>query len=457
MSNISIVTNEKVLLSILLKNPVYVYQMTKNYFLSEVGKNLFNTISKLYGDHKRINDKMIIVHANNDLVNQETLDNLKAYEDYHIDDFKVYYDELIRKFAKNELRVDARKIIMEAESKADLTLAQTKRLRDQLNKNIQLIESDSELLLTLEEATSRYKVEFLKRMKGEIKYDLGCSYLNQHVGYPALPGEITSLYGPPGSGKSAYALNLFIKQMNKQIPSLYLNLENSLYMTFNRVFQMKQDIDIDILRECHAEENFFLLDKLNYEQQILNKIKTSLVSFRPDIALDDLPEIIEKAKAILGVDYLVITIDLAGMLGGFGQKPNEVMAAMDYLSALAKLKNVHFILLFQTNRKAEDQVQIKVPDDLIKLRPKPNHLYGSSAVLQRSRVLLSVFRKKHFHKIYFPDDPMLNLIDDIAEIQFQKQNQGDITRLNYLYDAKTFNWYKYNFNKQLLNKVSNMS
>ena len=138
------------------------------------------------------------------------------------------------------------------------------------------------------------------------------------------------------------------------------------------------------------------------------------------------------AKKMLKTDYLVVTIDLVGMLSDFGTEAFQIEKSMNRLHEIARRQNIHFILITQANREMHKS-KIKTLDDLDLLKPNLKLIKNSGAFAERSRAILGLFRRKHYMQQYFPEDPRLELEEDIVEVMLLKQNAGPISLLKYLF------------------------
>ena len=189
------------------------------------------------------------------------------------------------------------------------------------------------------------------------------------------------------------------------------------------------------IRQFYNQENGiddYLRLLLEKERKKLSRVKRYLFVEESNVSKNDLESIIIEAKKIMGVDYLVCTVDLASMLTDFGVKPGEIEMSMNEIHIMGRKLNVHFILVFQANREVISE-KIRKYEDLDKLRPTLKNIKNSGAIAERSRCVLGLFRKKHYLAQYFPEDPRLEIEDDIMDVQIMKQNGGSLGLLKYLF------------------------
>lgn len=117
---------------------------------------------------------------------------------------------------------------------------------------------------------------------------------------------------------------------------------------------------------------------------------------------------------------------------------NSYEEAMNILNALAKSENVHIMGVVQFNRNA-DSYKISTLEDLDIMRPSLNDIKNSHAIAERSRVVLSAFRKKYYADRYLTHIPEAAELADIMEIQVLKNSSGMVgTLLKYMFEGTFF-------------------
>jgi len=456
MGTKAITTTEKQILAICLKDKSHIIKLDANHFLSEIGQLLYKAFTTMESKDKELeySNTNIVIFANNDVIDIPTLEMLRGLET-NVDSFDIYLDELRKMKALDNIRVLNEKLFRIGEGKNSLSLKETKLLRDELDKNIRVIEGDTKKIYTMPEMYEKYQDIIEERLDGTESISTGDPYLDQNLTFKFQMQNITIVGGQSGSGKSAYALHLFEKMANKSIPVLYMNLELNLETQATRILQMRQKLSSDVLNFTSDNfDNEHIADRIENEKLRMSKNKRAMLSFEESIDLYELEDIIENTKKKMGVDHLVIIIDLLPLLGSWQTSPLGQIECIDELHRIVRRTNSHVVGLVQLNRSAEANSNIAEPSDIDKfLRPKISSIFSGSAFEQRARTILLLYRKKHFMTRYFPDDDMTKTMDDIAEISIAKQTQGPLARLYYLFDTETFNWYKYDKDKMLLKKA----
>jgi replicative DNA helicase len=115
--------------------------------------------------------------------------------------------------------------------------------------------------------------------------------------------------------------------------------------------------------------------------------------------------------------------------------------AMNSLHEVARRNNVHIVGVVQS-RRPDTRINITNVEQLERFRPHIEELKNSAAIEERSRTVISVFRKKHFAMRYLPQDPETLIMSDIAEIDILKQNMGVLGRIKYLFDPECYTFTK---------------
>ena len=98
--------------------------------------------------------------------------------------------------------------------------------------------------------------------------------------------------------------------------------------------------------------------------------------------------------------------------------------------------NFHWIGVVQLNRSVESD-KVHSVQAIDKLKPTRSSIKNSSALLERARWAITIFRKRYFADLYLTKEEA-STIEDIAEIQLMKANDEAIGRRYMTFDGKTF-------------------
>lgn len=290
--------------------------------------------------------------------------------------------------------------------------------------------------------SDEYVVELEQRAKGKM-YSYGDPNLDRMIFKGAYPGAITTVAAGTGQGKSTFIINLISALIDQYIPSMYISLEMGGMDTYDRMISLRRGIPVADLH-VHDESLYSIIDIVKEEKESLEKNKKFYFIEEPSLSIAKLRGLIKEFKQRSKSDYAIIAVDLVTQLREFmhpqaGQSvANSIEQAMNDLNALAKEQNVHFIAVVQFNRDA-DNYKIMSIEDLDLLRPGLNNIKNSHAIAERSRVVLSLFRKRYYIDRYLQHIPEAQEIPDLMEAVILKNSSGPVGEIfKYLFRGETF-------------------
>lgn len=290
--------------------------------------------------------------------------------------------------------------------------------------------------------TDNYIEDLEQRAKGK-RYPYGDDYLDSFVLKGAYPGAITTIAAGTGQGKSTYVLNLINSMINTHTPGIYISLEMSGVDTYDRLIALRKKIPIQDLYANDASIHS-IIEIVKQEKKELEKNKKFFFVEEPNLAIPQIRSLIKEFKQRTGSEYAIVAIDLVTQLKDFMSSSggmsvaNTMERGMNDLNALAKEQNVHIIAVVQFNREAEN-VRIHTIEDLDHLRPTLANIKNSAAIAERSRVVLSLFRKKFYSDRYLSHLPEAATLIDTAEITILKNSSGPVGKtFQYLFEGETF-------------------
>lgn len=443
---ISIVRTEQYVLNCLWDNPELIYKLDKDYFISSVASALFESLKHLYENDIEFSENQVVIIGNekHSSITKENVLSLREQE-YDISNFDFYFKNLKRLYAKERIENKLLKeTLIEVSSKGDLNVEKVRDLILEMENSLSFIEGKDSSLRSFKEISTSYEGILHLRRKGEYKFSTGDSHLDPYLARGFVPGEITTIFGASGVGKSIYALNLVNRQINKRIPSAYFTLEMSEISTMDRLLPIRGNISSDIFQFNDLEKSERAFEILSQQVSYLKSFEDKFFMIEDaSLSSSDLELLIREAQKKMKSEYLVATIDLFTMLTDVGQKADTIEEAMNNIHRIAKRTGVHFFLVVQANRSA-DSARILSIEQINNLRPTANSIKNSAAILERSRLVMSVFRPKYYASRLFPESPELELMEDILEVQILKQNNGQVGKIvRYLYDTDTFRIYPY--------------
>jgi replicative DNA helicase len=451
MSILSLALSEQINIRLLLENPEFILRHDKNYFVSQIARDIFESIKECYQTELELTNDNLIIFGNklNPQINKDILQKLSVVE-CNVLEFEIHFKLLKEQYAKNQIENKLLKeMVIEAGKKDKIDIEKWEELKNSITENIELIQGKQSLLINAETLLEKYEVELKNRKEGIHTYPTGDSYLDQYLRLGFSPGYITSITADSGIGKSIFALNLINKEINKGIPCLYISLENGSIMTAGRLCSMR--LDINSSEFYFKNEESELTDKtvfelVKMEKDRLKRAKNFYFVEESSLSLDDIDSLGKEAKKKMGVDYLNIFIDLLSMVSDFAIDitPQKIEQNMNKLDRIAKKGNYHFINILQANGESVD-FKPKSVQDCQKFRFKDfRSIKNAGAWGERSRAVLGLFRPKMIaENIFGKDHPEVELMNDIAHIQIMKQNEGPLATLKYLFIPEKFQLYRF--------------
>ncbi len=441
---ISLIKIEQQNLNCIWDNPDFIYRFDKKYFISNIANDIFETIKYLYESNVKITKDQIVTYGNskNKAITEENLEKIREQE-YDIGYFDFYFYNLKKNYAKVYIEEKILKdTIVNVSSKGELDLDKLQDLSNSLQEHIEIIQGKESSLQSIKQVATRYRGVLVNRKRGDYFFSTGDSNLDRSLAVGFAPGQITTIYGSSGVGKSAFAMNILSKQINRRIPTMMVSLEMDEISSMDRLLAIRNKLPTKMLTFRDPE----LCEDTDMVSSIVEKGLNELENYNDNFLLIDDPSItlkgdlellIKEAKKRLKTPYLICTIDLLTMLPDVGTEPQKIEEAMNLLSSIAKRQKVHFVSIVQANR-ATDSQQIASIDQIDRLRPKSiNHIKNSHAIAERSRLVLSVFRPKHYAVNLFPEDEQIEFMDDIMQITVLKQTQGEVGSIvEYLYEPE---------------------
>jgi replicative DNA helicase len=158
------------------------------------------------------------------------------------------------------------------------------------------------------------------------------------------PGELVTIFGPTGSGKTTFAHNLVLGvdfahdriDLSNQIPCLYLSLELSAWYMHRRSLQIVSGLDKEQVTDNFEEVYELHKDKVNHV--VMQTIAPNLDQIQQKVK--------ELSPAVVVVDY----IDLINTNGRYLGEYEQIKQVSHYLSNLAVNMDIIIIQISQVSR-----------------------------------------------------------------------------------------------------------
>ena len=444
---LNLMISEQSVLNCLIEKPEYISQFDRDYFLTPIAKDLYLGIKEASENNVALTNENLIIFAGkySELITKEMLRDLRSIK-YDVNEFPTQFKILKENWAKRNLE---NKILKEtlllSTSKDRLNKEAFLSLRDSITENLEMIEGKKSLLLSPEEMYNTYKTIIVKRNNGE-KFSSGDSYLDRYMTMGFAPQYMTSCFAGTGEGKSMYALNLVNKQINLEIPCLYISLENSLEMTMDRLISLRSEIDFSRFYSKEGEElDQEVVEAIEKEKRNFDKMEFFRFVDEPNLNMDDCRMIVREFKKKTGSKYVNVFLDLYSQLQEFSSDitPQKIETGVNKWHEIVKGEFFHSFNILQANRSQENKP--KTINEIERLRPNLDNIKNSAAFGERSRVVLSLFRPKYYaERIFGAEHPEVMMMDDICRVRIEKQNAGISNfDLKYLYVASRCKFYKY--------------
>lgn len=228
-----------------------------------------------------------------------------------------------------------------------------------------------------------------------------------------LEGQLITLAGRPGMGKSVLSLNV-ADTVSEKIPSLIFSMEMSQHDIVSRLVTKQTGIQLkSLLTGKLSTTDYARL--VNYLPELQEK--KLFILDRANISIKYVIEVMKLFHQVYGKALYVI--DYLQLLAPDGKKANRTEEVSDMTR---KLKNIAreldspVLMLSQLNREADKRTD---------KRPTLADLRESGSIEQDSDIVLSVYRDEKYN-----DD---EAVKGIAELGILKNRNGEtgIVRLNF--------------------------
>ena len=298
-------------------------------------------------------------------------------------------------------------------------------------------------IMDLKEWGDQWQEDFKLRTNGK-RYYFSEPVLDELVVDGPAPGTGGLLVAQSGMGKSTMVLKLVNGFINAGIPCIFFSLEMGSIATYDRLLANRLQIPYtEIVNPPDAETYQSIYDQVQQERQLLDSNKLFRFCEDANVSISDLKKAIIKFQEQIGQKYCIVVLDLITMIqdfvntkSGLGM-PQTIELAINKMNALSKELGIHYIGTAQLNRAGES-TSVVDPEDVLRFRPSRHQVKNSSALLERCRYVVSLFRKKYYLEQYFGDDEEIMDCEDIVELQILKQNNGKTPRRCELFDGSTF-------------------
>jgi len=442
VSLLSSQTVEQQILHFCLEHPEKIIEVKENYFLSSDGFDLYEVLLDLYRKGISFIDDNIISSGNrvNEGITQNLLQSIKQTT-YDLQAWEQYLFLIQEAYAKDRIQTKLLKDGLSSVTiKGRLDVDKLQDIVYEIQNCINLAKGKAPSVKSIREMFDSYQNVLSNRLNGSAFYDTGCSLLNAALPTGFAPGEITTIFGSTGIGKSTYSLYLINRLINKMIPCFYVSLEMSEVATMDRWMASRMRIPLQELFAKKGQIDESVYERVQLEREKLEHNRKFAFIDETRVSVSTLEKMIEQVKLRLQSNYMVVFIDLATMMEDFSEgTPIAYEQAMNNIHQMTKRTGIHLVMIVQAVNKSLEKNRPTTIEGLDIFRPLLSSIKNSGAIAERSRQVISVFRKHYYALKFFPEDILVQEEDDIMECQILKASQGLVgTVVHYLYDGNYF-------------------
>jgi replicative DNA helicase len=441
----AVIIAEYRLLNALAKNSGFLTdsRVHDGLFVHETAKSVYEAIERLNREQLPIN-KASLFQAANEIdynVNAAVIESILASEDEapsKIDDILSTLENAVAKsqladIAQQLLTLSVQDGAIDHEAYVDKLIKADEVLR---------LRGGRSLLKTFGMWANDYIEDLKLRAQGR-RYSYGDELLDMHIIKGAYPGAITTVAAATGQGKSTAVLCWMMQCMRQNIPCIYISLEMDGIDTFDRVVTSEHEMPLSAL---YAADHTILpiIDMVKEDIKEYENNKLFYFVEEPNLTLAKIRSIIKEFQQKTGHKYCIVAIDLITQVQDFmdnkGQSSvaNSMERAMNKQNALAKELGVHFMNVVQFKRDS-DSMKLREIADIDLLRPGLGDIKNSGAIAERSRVVISLFRKRYYVDRYLKDAEGADDVEDILECTILKNSSGPGgDRFSYMFVGEFF-------------------
>jgi len=433
------------LLNALVKNPVFMEdnQIAPDLFYHSVARSLYQAIETMADRKVPFSEAALLQHANEiDFnVSKDIVAQVVGIDPQGATHLQDMLEILHKAKTKREVFESLQNAVIEAGKHGELN-------RTEVEKYL----SDVEIHLAAQAVTSdvqdigQWMADYIADLRGRTngkRYPFGDVHLDKFAVKGAYPGAYTIIAADTGMGKTSYVVNLINGMLNQGIPCLYLSLEMSSVAIMDRLISIRKNLPTAALYDSSAMTS--VIAEVEAERAALMALNTPFeFTDIPDMSMTKIRKIVRDFKKKWGVDYLIIFIDLLSQVEEFMEGGTQatlaarIDGAVNKFNSLLKKENAHGIGVVQFRRDVEKDVRVRGFDDLVHLKPMLHHIKNGGGFAERGRLVVSLFRAKHYGLKYIPEDEQVQAMDDIMEVSILKQNDGPSARFHYLFDGEVF-------------------
>lgn len=220
------------------------------------------------------------------------------------------------------------------------------------------------------------------RALGEIPY--GFSHLDLLTG-GMHPGELVVIASRPAIGKTAFALNIVSKGLQKKIPTLIFSLDMSVQQIMHRIVCSETYVDLVRLRKRIIQQ-----DEMAKLFECARALKEAPLYIEQgfQLTINEIVDMSLNAVSCHGIELIVI--DSLQLIVGSNQYENKSVEISEIVKELKKMSgelNIPVVVLSQLNRSCESRID---------RRPLLSDLRDSGSIEEISDVVILLYREEYY-------------------------------------------------------------
>lgn len=445
-----IYTYELYVLRYICEYPETIYTVQEKYFNNKDLQHIYSIFKEKYTLQKleKITQSVLQTFIQKDKYHYIT--EIFSKDTITYEEFKLYCNILYEHSIKKEILINVNEFLNTTLSpKTDYKHIQT--LADKILYSTIQLNQETNVLKSFEVLAQDYITILQNRERGIGKKTYGFSSIDTLLVRPASPGEMTTIFGMKGSGKSLFVKCIEMMLVNKGIPVISFNLEMTEESNLDRLLSIETNLSLQDILQLQCEE---------HKQEILNKLeiqknkKNYLYYSEPTLTLQELDLYIYKAKQffreqnVLPEDeYCVVTIDLTEQIEELnGKAGTELKPGVNKLLQIAKKHNIHIINVLQSNENIfRAGKMFTSPEQCDMFTLQPEHVEGGSVYSARSRIVMAINRPLLLKKRFFPSrNEEWDLEIDKLIVRIVKQNDSPkLGQAIFVFGDNSFRLYPY--------------
>lgn len=231
----------------------------------------------------------------------------------------------------------------------------------------------------------------------------------------------------PSVGKTALALNMGINAEQAGTKVIFFSLEMSNKSLGNRLAAHIGNLNLNKMKDPH---DLFNTNDINKWQHVIGEMsKMDLIVYdKPGQSVSEMRSKIRKEMRTTGGKDTVVFIDYLQLIQPVNPKatPNERISQISRdLKLVAREFDIPVVCLSQLNRDVEKRDN---------KRPLMSDLRDSGAIEQDADIILLLYRDGYYKHRASKEANKKPLTHDRLEIDIAKNRQGEVTKIEALYD-----------------------